>query len=134
MGYQALNQQLAEVDREIRSLDYSEKNMQQLKRDMQLNEKNYQTYLEKAEEARITVDMNRLKLANISVIQSAMVPAEPIKPKKLLNIILGIVAGVMSGLGLAFLAESSAHTFTTPEQVEHRIGLPVLTTIAQHEG
>ncbi len=131
---QALNQQLAELDREIRSLDYSEKNMQQLKRDMQLNEKNYQTYLEKAEEARITVDMNRLKLANISVIQSAMVPAEPIKPKKLLNIILGIVAGVMSGLGLAFLAESASHTFTTPEQVEHRIGLPVLTTIAQHEG
>lgn len=131
---QALNQQLAEVDGEIRALDASEKNMQTLKRDLLLNEKNYQTYLEKAEEARITVDMNRLKLANISVIQKATPPVEPVSPKKLLNAVLGIVVGALAGLGLAFLSESSSYTFTTPEQVEHRTGLPVLTSIAQHEG
>lgn len=129
-----LNQQLAEVDREVRSLDSSEKSMQQLKRELMLNEKNYQNYLEKAEEARITVDMNRLKMANISVIQKAMVPPQALKPKKLQNVAAGIAAGLLAALGCAFLLETKSKTFTTPEQVEHRLGLPVLTAIAQHEG
>lgn len=130
----ALNQQLAEISGKIRSLDYSEKGMQQLKREQSINEKNFQTYAEKAEEARITDDMNRLKMANISVIQKATVPPKPVRPKKLLNIALGIVAGIISGLVLAFLSESSSQSFSTPEQVEQRLGLPVLTAIAYKEG
>lgn len=130
----ALNQQLAEINGKVRSLDYSEKDMQQLKREQTINEKNFQTYSEKAEEARITDDMNRLKMANISVIQKATVPAEPVKPKKFLNIALGIVIGMVAGLGLAFLSESASQSFSTPEQVEHRLGLPVLTAIALKEG
>jgi len=130
----ALNQQLAEVNGTIRSLDFSEKEMQKLKREQVINEKNFQTYVEKAEEARITDDMNRLKMANISVIQQAAVPAEPVKPKKLVNIALGMVIGMVSGLGLAFMAEAAAQSFSTPEQVENRLALPVLTAIAHKEG
>jgi uncharacterized protein involved in exopolysaccharide biosynthesis len=130
----AINQQLAEINGKIRSLDYSEKGIQQLKREQSINEKNFQTYVVKAEEARITDDMNRLKMANISVIQKATVPPEPVMPKKLRIIVLGIVGGIVSGLGLAFLSESASQSFSTPEQVEHRLGLPVLTSIAYKEG
>lgn len=130
----ALTQQLSEVNGNLRSLDYSEKNMQKLQREQAINEKNFQIYSEKAEEARITDDMNRLKMANISVIQRAAVPSEPAKPKMALNIILGVIFGIVGSVGFAFLSESSSQSFTTPEQVEHRLGLPVLTVIAQHEG
>jgi uncharacterized protein involved in exopolysaccharide biosynthesis len=93
-------------------------------------EKNYQTYTEKSEEARISDDMNRSKMANVSVIQSAAVPAKPVKPKKLLNVLLGIVLGAVSGLGFAFFSEYTSQVFSTPESVERRLGLPVLATIA----
>jgi len=129
----ALNQQVAELDGKIRSLDFSEKDMQKLKREQAINEKNFQTYTEKSEEARITDDMNRLKMANISVIQKATVPPEPVKPKKLLNIALAIVLGVVLGLGLAFLSETTSQSFSTPEQVENRLCLPVLAAIAYKE-
>jgi polysaccharide biosynthesis protein PslE len=129
----AMNQQLAEVDGSIRSLDYSEKDMQKLKREQAINEKNYQAYQEKTEEARITDDMNRLKMSNITVIQKAIAPPEPIKPKKMFNIALAIVLGMVSGLGLAFLSESTSQSFSTPEQVENRLGLPVLAAIAFKE-
>jgi uncharacterized protein involved in exopolysaccharide biosynthesis len=129
----ALHQQLAEVDGKVRSLDYSEKEMQQLKREQTINEKNFQTYAEKAEEARITDDMNRLKMADISVIQKAIIPPEPVKPKKRMNIALAIVVGMVSGLGLAFLSESTSQSFSTPEQVENRLCLPVLAAIAYKE-
>ena len=129
----ALHQQLSEVDGNIRSLDYSEKEMQQLKREQTINEKNFHTYAEKAEEARLTDDMNRLKMSNISVIQKAIVPSEPVKPKKRMNIALAIVVGIVSGIGLAFLSESTSQSFTTPEQVENCLCLPVLAAIAYKE-
>ncbi len=80
------------IDGEIRSLDLSEKNLENLKREKGINEKNYQNYAERTEEARISDEMNRLKLSNISVIQSATVPSEPILPKKQLNILIGLMS------------------------------------------
>jgi uncharacterized protein involved in exopolysaccharide biosynthesis len=129
-----LQQQLAELDGKIRSLDLSEKDIQKLKREQAINEKNFQTYVEKSEEARITDDMNRLKMANISVIQGASVPIRPVRPNKLLNIVLGIIAGMMAGLGWAYLSESTAQSFSDPEKLEYCIGLPVLAVIARKEG
>ena len=130
----ALKQQVAQVDGEIRGLDGSERMNQQLKRDHTINEKNYQTYVEKTEEARITDDMNRLKMANISVIQQATAPVEPVKPKTTLNIALGIMLGLVSAFGAAFLSESASQGFSSPDKIEKRIGVPVLATISVKEG
>jgi uncharacterized protein involved in exopolysaccharide biosynthesis len=129
-----LRRQLGQLDGEIQALDYREKDMQQLKREQAINEKNYQTYADKTEEARIADDMNRLKLANISVIDVATVPVQPVKPKKALNIALGIVFGALAGLGLAFLSEHSTQSFSTPQSVEQRLGLQVLAAIPYKEG
>jgi len=98
-----------------------------VKTQVSTNEKNYHTYLEKLEEARISDDLNRQKIANISVTQP---PVAPQKQKKLLNITLGVVLGPCAGLGYAFFSEYTSQRFSMPEQVERRLGLPVLTSIA----
>jgi uncharacterized protein involved in exopolysaccharide biosynthesis len=126
----ALKRQLSAVDGEIRDLDLRDKELQILKRDYTTNEKNYQSYLSRHEEARISEELNQQKMANINVIQAATVPEKPIKPKKLLNIVLGAILGALTGLGLAFFSEYSSQGFTTPEQAQDRMGLPVLVTIS----
>jgi len=128
-----LGGQIARLDREIQSLDLRENELQNLKRELASNERNYKTYLEKVEEALISDDLNRLKMANISVIQAATAPAKPIKPRKALNILLGIVLGAVSGLGIAFFTEYSTQSLSTPESAERRLGLPVLGTIPYRE-
>jgi len=128
-----LKQQVAELNGKLRALDFTEKEMMKLKRDQNVNEKSYQTYLEKVEAARIADDMNRLKLANISIIQNATIPIEPVKPNKGLNISLALVAGFVLGLGSAFLTESMSPSFSTAEKVERRLGIPVLATISEKE-
>jgi uncharacterized protein involved in exopolysaccharide biosynthesis len=125
-----LRQQIDRVDSEIKTLDLREKELRELKRETGTNEKNFQAYTDKKEEARISDEMNRLKLANVSVIQAATVPSKPVKPKKALNILLSIILGGVSGLGFAFLAEYTSQRFSTPGSVEQRLGLPVLVTIA----
>jgi uncharacterized protein involved in exopolysaccharide biosynthesis len=125
-----IKQQLNRLDKEIRTLDLRGKELKNLKREVATNEKNYKTYLNKSEEARISDDMDRRKMANIAVIQKAIVPAKPIKPRKGLNIALGIILGAMSGLGLAFFSEHISEGLSTPESAERRLDLPVLTTIS----
>jgi uncharacterized protein involved in exopolysaccharide biosynthesis len=125
----SLGPQIARVDSALKNLDMQEKQFQDLKRETATNERDYLTYKEKWEEARISDDMNRKKMANISIIQAAAAPTEPVRPRKAFNIALAIVFGTVSALGIAFLAEYLGHTFNTAQDVEQRLGLPVLTTI-----
>lgn len=127
--YATLRVQLGQLDGEIKALDLREKEMQNLKRELVTNEKNFQVYGDKMEEARITDDMNRLKMANISVIQPASVPITPVRPNKRLNIVLGIVFGTLSGIGFALFSEYNSQGLVTPETAERRLGLKVLATI-----
>jgi uncharacterized protein involved in exopolysaccharide biosynthesis len=129
----ALKSQLRQLDKEIASLDMSESKIQNLKRELALNEKNYKTYSDRHEEARISDAMNRLKLSNISVIQTAFVPVKPIKPKKKINIMLGVLLGIISGITCAYLLENIGQTFSNPESVEKYLGLPVLLTVSNKE-
>lgn len=121
--------QLAQIDQEIRALDLKEKELQALQREAATNEKNYRAYLDRFEEARISNDMNKQKLANLSVIQSATPPFQPVKPNKPLNIALGALLGAVSGLGLALACEYASQGVSTPEALEERLGVPVLTSI-----
>ena len=125
----ALRVQLRQLDKEIGLLDMSENKVQNLKRDISIDEKNFKTYADRQEEARIAEAMNNLKLNNVSVIQSAAVPDKPIKPNNKLNVLLGLFLGIISSLTVAYIAESMSQTFSDPESLENYLGLPVLLTI-----
>jgi uncharacterized protein involved in exopolysaccharide biosynthesis len=49
--------------------------------------------------------MDLLKMANISVIQPASFPIRPVKPKKMLNNMMGFIVGLVAGFSAAFLSE-----------------------------
>jgi uncharacterized protein involved in exopolysaccharide biosynthesis len=124
-----LRGQVAKVDQEIQALSLQEKDLQDLKRETLTNEKNLRIYVDKREESRISDEMNRQKMANISVIQVAAVPSKPVRPLKALNILLGIVLGAVSGLGYGLFSEYTSQSFASPDSAGKRLGLPVLTTI-----
>jgi len=56
-------------------------------------------------------------------------PPIRVKPKKALNIVLGIIPGAVSGLGLVFFGEYTNQGLSTPESAERRLGLPVLASV-----
>ncbi len=125
----ALRAQLRQLDDEVAALDRTENRIQDLKRQIGINEKNYLAYVDRHEEAQISEVMNRLKLSNISVIQKAVIPVKPVKPNKRMNILLGALIGVVVGLVYAYVIEGMAHTFSDPEGVEKYLELPVLVTV-----
>jgi len=126
---EAIEKQLVNLDNEIKNLDLRERELLNLRREVTTNARNYETYLAKSEEARISEDMDRQKIANIAVIQEATVPIKPNTPHKGLNIAFGIILGIIFSLGLALLYEYFSQGLSTPEKAEKLLALPVLVTV-----
>lgn len=125
----SLKGQLHEITVSLMNINRGEQRLENLKREKMMNEKNYQTYLDRVEESRMLDEMNRQKLANISVIQAAAVPVTPSTSSRLKIVVGGIIVGVFLALSCAFLKEKSDQTFWTPEKVEGITGMPVLLSI-----
>ncbi len=96
------------------------------KRSITLKENTYAMILEQYEQARIREAM----LANpVSVVEPAVVPRSPAKPRKKLNLALGFMVGLVGGVGLAFLFENLDTTLYVTEQIEEITELPVLAKV-----
>lgn len=71
---------------------------------------------------------------NITVIDKAEVPVEPIKPNKRMNVAIGGILGAMLGTMIIFMIHFLDNTIKTPVDVEKALGLSVLGTIPTFEG
>jgi uncharacterized protein involved in exopolysaccharide biosynthesis len=125
----SLKRQLAEVDAQVRSIDNREQEFQDLKRQVASNESNYQVYLKKSEEARISEDLDRRKMTNVNVIEKASVPIMPMQTNKQKILGIGLFLSVAFSLGLAFVCEILPQGLTIPHYAEKRLRLPVLVAV-----
>ena len=83
----------------------------------------------KLEESRIEQTSRIAQTSNVQVIGRASIPDEPAFPKKKIVIPIGVIAGLLLGLALAFIKELLDHTFKTPEDVAQQLGLPVIGSL-----
>jgi capsular polysaccharide biosynthesis protein len=72
-----------------------------------------------------------MKVENVSIVDHAQMPVDPVKPKPVINIAIAFVTGLMLAVGSVFLMEYLDDTVKTTEDVEKRIGLVVLGTIPE---
>ena len=65
----------------------------------------------------------------VEVIEPAAANSSPVRPRKLLNFIVCLFAGLTIGTGLAFLREYLRRTIRTPQDVDDYLQLPVMGLI-----
>lgn len=70
-----------------------------------------------------------MKVENVSIVDSAQTPSEPVKPKPTVNIAIAVFTALLAALGIVFLIEYLDDTIKTSEDVEKYLGLTVLGTI-----
>jgi len=121
---------IAERERELSHLPAQELELARLMREAQVLEELYILLRTRREEARISEAM---ETADVQIIDRAVLPRVPVKPRIKLNIAIGAVLGVFLGVGLAFLLEFLDNTVKTKEDVERALGLPVLGQIPDLE-
>ncbi len=84
---------------------------------------------EKQKNTQLSARLSGLKTSNISIIDRARVPKDPVSPKKKLNLILALLMGLFGGVGLCFVFEYLDNTVKGPDDVERLAGLPSLGVI-----
>jgi capsular exopolysaccharide synthesis family protein len=81
--------------------------------------------------AKQTDVASELKSTNIRIVDPAVVPSSPIKPRKLRDIALGLLLGAFLSVGLAFFLEYLDNTLKTPDDVRQHLGAPLLGVVPE---
>ena len=97
-----------------------------LKREVDTNRQLYEGLLQRLKEAGVSAS---LKASNIRIVDSAVPPAKPAKPKIPLNLAVATLLGLGLGISAAFLQERLDDTLKGADDVERLFGLPALALI-----
>jgi capsular exopolysaccharide synthesis family protein len=110
-----LKKTLEEFKQEALALNQKEVVFNRLDRDKENAESLYQLLMGRTTEA----DLSRLlRVNNVQILDPALLPEDPIKPRVQLNLLLAHVLGLILGIGLAVLVEIFDRTIKTPQDVE----------------
>jgi len=124
-----LKSQLQQYENSLKTLEGNTSAHDDLQRQKKEAEDNYQLYAKKREESRIADELDRQKITNVSIAESATIPQIPSSPNRSLNLIVGVVLAGFLSLGSVFSAEMFSDVVHTPRQLEALTGAPVLATV-----
>ena len=113
---------------EAQELNEKEIQYLNLQRDADSNQQLYEAVLKRLKETGVT---GGLETNNVSVIEEAVTPRLPIRPRKVVNLLVAVVVGVLIGVGTALTIEYFDTTVKTPDDVERYLGLPVIGIVPQ---
>jgi polysaccharide biosynthesis transport protein len=111
---------------QILGLDRKGNEQQILQREVESNRKLYDTILQRSKETEIT---GELDIGKVRIVEPAMVPTEPFKPRKALWIATAVLLGLFLGLSLALVRGYLDDTIKTPLDLEQAALIPALTVL-----
>jgi polysaccharide biosynthesis transport protein len=94
-----------------------------LQREVDTNRTLYDGLLQRYKEVGVA---GGITTNNISIVDRAEPPPRPSSPKPLLNMGLSVLAGLIIGVGLAFVREALDQGVRAPSDIESKIGIPCL--------
>lgn len=130
---QAINSQLSQIDQERRTIDDKVKNLPEtqqellrLSRDLEVNSALYLSLLNNAQELQV---VKAGTVGNVRIIDQAVVPTRPAKPKVALVLALSLVLGAMLGVAAVFVRRALHSGVEDPAEVENKLGLATYCTV-----
>ncbi|MBK9431483.1 MAG: hypothetical protein IPN50_03330 [Sphingomonadales bacterium] len=97
-----------------------------LQREVDTNRVLYEGLLQKYKEVGVSDGVGQ---NDVAIVDKAQAPGGPISPNIPLNLLMGLMGGVILGLGGAFLIEFVGDSINLPEEVERKLQLSLLGVI-----
>ena len=114
---------------QARTMDQQEILRQNLVRDFKAQEAGYFLYQRKEEEARISDALNRSRIVNVALVETASLPRVPTRSRAMM-LALGFLAGLLVSVGAAAAAEYLNPPIREPATLFELLGVPVLASIS----
>jgi len=121
-----LKNELRKVDSKVKGLPGTQQEILRLTRDLEVSSTLYTSLMNSAQELKI---VKAGAVGNVRIVDYAVIPVKPIKPKKSFIIALMIVLGGLLGVGLALFSKSLRGTVDDPDVIEKKLGIAVLATV-----
>ncbi len=112
----------------LRSIEYNN-----LKSEVENRRKTLEALVKRQAETGATAGMMDQPLSNIRIVDRAEVPRFPSSPRRLLNFLLSVVAGLGLGIGLAFFFDYMDNSVSTSEEVCRAAGMACIGVIPAHD-
>ena len=124
------NQYLTQVEKQLQlkldQLPVLSRQYTEILRNLQIANESLNRFLAAREQLQIEIAQTELPW---ELIQAAFVPQYPISPDIPRNLMLGFVASSLLGIGAAFLREQTDNTYHSIENVQDKVGLPLLGSL-----
>ncbi len=121
-----LNTMISKYKKSLNSLPSKEKELAELSRPLKVNESVYEYLLQKKAETAI---MKSSTIADARVLDAPRDQPYPIKPKRNLIVLVGLILGLIVGIAFAFLREFLVYTIQNADEVERLTSLPIYGVI-----
>lgn len=106
----------------------SDPRLHALEREVITNRQLYDLFVNRAKETNLLQEMAR---DNVRIIDMAVRPDRPSGPRKTIYLMISVVAGICAALGTAIFVEGLNNALLSPEQVENKLGIPVLGIVPE---
>lgn len=128
---QEINSQIKRVEKEINSLPETERRLLGIQRKFTVNENIYVYLLQKRAESEITRASNMPKN---SILDLARAGQEPVFPKKITNLIIGLAIGLIFSIGYISIRDFLNTKIEDPKELEKQIKTPLIGMIGRNQG
>ncbi|HHP6531470.1 TPA: polysaccharide biosynthesis tyrosine autokinase [Acinetobacter baumannii] len=122
----AINKQIGELNSTLKQLPDAQRQYLQLYREVEVKTQLYTALLNSYQQLRIA---KAGEIGNVRIVDTAVEPVEPIKPKKLLVLILSVFVGGFIGALIALLRNMLRTGIKDSGQIENEMDLPVYATV-----
>lgn len=122
----AINSKIAELNGTLRRLPELQRQYLQLFREVEVKQQLYTGLLNSYQQLRIA---KAGEIGNVRIVDTAVEPIEPIKPKKLIVLVLSLFVGGFIGVLLALLKNMMRSGIQDATQIENELDLPVYATV-----
>lgn len=123
----SLRRALGGVEQRIRRMPMLQQNSLRMQRDIKVNTDLYVSLLNSSLQMRLAKEG---RIGNVRVLDQALLPEKPIRPKPVIVMGIALIAGLSFGAGSAFLRRSWRKTIASPAEIEIHTGMDVYSTVA----
>lgn len=122
----AVSKKIAELNSTLKRLPDLQRRYLQLYREVQVNQQLYTALLNSYQQLRV---VKAGEIGNVRIIDTAVEPLGPIRPKKLQILVLALFLGAFLGTLLALLRNMLRSGVKDSNQIENELDLPVYATV-----